>query len=129
MAMPRILIVDDYDGFRALARRLLSLGGFEVVGEAADGHAALAAVHALRPDVVLLDVQLPGLDGFAVAGRLHAEGCKAVVVLTSSRDLNDYGPVARPGVGGFVAKAALSAEAVASAAAAAGTANTTGAGR
>ena len=59
-----VLIVDDHDGFRAGARALLEADGFEVLGEAADGSAALEAVRRLRPEVVLLDVQLPGTDGF-----------------------------------------------------------------
>ena len=54
-------------------RALLEADGFEVVGEAADGSAALEAVRRLRPEVVLLDVQLPGTDGFEVAERLAAE--------------------------------------------------------
>ena len=68
-----VLIVDDHDGFRAGARALLEADGFEVVGEAADGAAALEEVRRLRPEVVLLDVQLPGIDGFEVAERLAAE--------------------------------------------------------
>ena len=67
-----VLIVDDHEGFRQSARALLEAEGFAVVGDAADGAAAVAEVARLRPDVVLLDVQLPDLDGFAVAGRLAA---------------------------------------------------------
>ena len=63
---PTLLIVDDHAGFRALARRLLGSGGFDVVGEAADGRAAVTAARELRPDVVLLDIQLPDIDGFEV---------------------------------------------------------------
>jgi DNA-binding NarL/FixJ family response regulator len=62
-----VLIVDDHPSFRASARALLQAEGFEVVGEAEDGARALQAVEELRPDVVLLDVQLPDLDGFEVA--------------------------------------------------------------
>src|SRR5262249_5647341 len=69
---PTVLIVDDHAGFRESARALLEAEGFTVVGDAADGAAAVAAVARLRPDVVLLDVQLPDVDGFAVAGRLAA---------------------------------------------------------
>ena len=76
--MPRtVLIVDDHDGFRATARALLEADGFDVIGEAADGEAAVASARRLRPDVVLLDVQLPGLDGFAVAERLAAADPRA----------------------------------------------------
>ena len=67
-------IVDDHAGFRAAARGLLEAGGFDVLGEAADGTSALAAVAKLQPEIVLLDVQLPDLDGFAVAERLASDG-------------------------------------------------------
>jgi len=79
---PSVLIVDDHAAFRAAARELLEAGGYRVVGEAADGAAALAAVAELEPDVVLLDVQLPDLNGFEVADRLDA-GAPAVVFVSS----------------------------------------------
>ena len=66
----RVLIVDDHAPFRALARRLLTADGFDIVGEAADGASAIDAARALHPDVVLLDVQLPDVDGFRVAQAL-----------------------------------------------------------
>jgi DNA-binding NarL/FixJ family response regulator len=104
-----VLIVDDHPGFRASARRMLEAGGYRVVGEAADGGAALAAAQELRPDLVLLDVQLPDLDGFEVAARLAALGCQAEIVLTSSRDAADFGEaVAASPARGFIAKAELS---------------------
>jgi DNA-binding NarL/FixJ family response regulator len=110
---PTLLIVDDHAGFRVLARRLLTAGGFKVVGEAADGHEAVAAARELRPDVVLLDVQLPGIDGFQVAERLGDGEVDPVVVLISSRDRADYGPrVDRCGARGFIPKAELSAAAI-----------------
>ena len=87
---PSVLIVDDHEAFRASARALLELHGFDVVGDAADGEAALAAAARLRPDVVLLDVQLPGLDGFAVADRLAATAPAPRVVLISSRGRSAY---------------------------------------
>lgn len=65
---PTVLIVDDHEGFREPARALLEAEGFAVVGDAADGAAAVAEVGRLRPDVVLLDVQLPDVDGLVVAG-------------------------------------------------------------
>jgi DNA-binding NarL/FixJ family response regulator len=104
---PRALIVDDHAGFRAIARRLLEGGGFEVVGEAADAAAAIAAARDLRPDFVLLDVGLPDMDGIAVAVRLADEPHPPTVVLTSGRDPADYGSLdGVPAV--FVAKAELS---------------------
>ena len=110
---PTLLIVDDHAGFRSLARRLLGSGGFEVVGEAADGHGAVAAARRLRPDVVLLDIQLPDIDGFQVLARLGEGSAGPAVVLTSSRDRSDYGErVDRSGARGFIPKAELSGAAV-----------------
>ena len=84
--MTTVLIVDDHDGFRHQARRLLEAAGYDVVGEAADGASAIADAARLRPDAVLLDVQLPDIDGFEVASRL--ERCR--VVLISGRDASIY---------------------------------------
>ena len=92
MARPRLLIVDDHDDFRRSVRALLELEGFEVVGVAEDGPSALAAVETLRPDVVLLDIQLPGMDGFEVVRQLRARHDTARVVLISSRGGDAYGP-------------------------------------
>jgi DNA-binding NarL/FixJ family response regulator len=108
-----VLIVDDHPGFRAAARRLLELEGYVVVGEAADGHSALDAARALRPDFVLLDVQLPDIDGFEVTARLAADEVATVVVLTSTRDRGDYGErVTQSGARGFIAKSELSGAAL-----------------
>jgi DNA-binding NarL/FixJ family response regulator len=90
-----VLIVDDNRGFRASARRLLEAEGFDVVGEAGDGRDAIDAVQRLKPDVVLLDIALPDIDGFEVAGRLAALGLPSAVVLTSSRGAAEYGPLIR----------------------------------
>ena len=104
-----VLIVDDHDGFRESAQALLEAEGFTVVGGAADAAAALAAVQRLRPEVVLLDVQLPDMDGFAVAEQLAAAPDPPRVVLISSRDAAAYGPRldAAPACG-FLAKRELS---------------------
>jgi two-component system response regulator EvgA len=96
-----ILIVDDHPSFRASARMLLECEGFDVIGEAEDGMGALAAVSRLHPDVVLLDVQLPDINGFEVAARLTENGSSPAIVLTSSRDVEDLGFLAgRDGVAG-----------------------------
>ena len=104
-----LLIVDDHDEFRRFARALLEAGGFEVTGEAPDGESALDAVRQQQPDVVLLDVQLPGIDGFEVARRLASGSSGPDVVLTSSRDASDYGRrLTDAPVRGFVPKGQLS---------------------
>lgn len=108
-----VLIVDDHAGFRSRARQVLEADGYEVVGEAADGEAAIAVSRALRPDVILLDVQLPGIDGFEVARRLADGSQGPQIVLTSSRDAADYGrKIDRSAARGFVPKADLSGEAI-----------------
>jgi DNA-binding NarL/FixJ family response regulator len=112
--MRTILVVDDHPSFRATARALLHAEGFDVVGEAEDGASALEAIARLRPEVVLLDVQLPDMDGFEVAARAIRDGRAPKIVLTSSRDASDFGPlVEASGACGFVPKDALSGAAVA----------------
>jgi DNA-binding NarL/FixJ family response regulator len=107
----RVLIVDDHAPFRALARRLLTADGFDVVGEAADGASAIDAARALHPDVVLLDVQLPDVDGFRVAHALAGEPSSPMIVLVSSRSGSDYGSRLRTSPArGFIPKADLSGE-------------------
>jgi DNA-binding NarL/FixJ family response regulator len=109
-----VLIVDDHAPFRALARALLQLEGFEVVGEAADTRPALDAVARLRPSVVVLDVQLPDLDGFEVARRLAQAGDPPAIVLVSSRDSPAYRRrLADSPARGFIPKSDLSGAAVA----------------
>ena len=111
---PTVLIVDDHEAFRASARALLEAEGFDVVGEAADGAEAIAAVALLRPKIVLLDVQLPGLDGLEVAEQLAAGGDAPMVVLTSSRDAAAYGPrLGQTSARGFIPKSRLSGAALA----------------
>ena len=102
---PTVLIVDDHAAFRVGARALLAVDGYEVVGEAPDGASGLEAAATLKPDVVLLDVRLPDMDGFQVAGALAARGSSAAVVLTSSSDDPLYPERATCcGARGFVAK-------------------------
>jgi DNA-binding NarL/FixJ family response regulator len=109
-----VLIVDDHAAFRAMARRLLEAHGYNVVGEAANGAAALAATARLRPAIVLLDVQLPDIDGFAVAEQIAAAGAPSAVVLISSRDSSSYRRrLAASPAHGFIAKTELSGAALA----------------
>ena len=113
LVKPTVLIVDDHSGFRSLARALLEAEGFEVVGEAGDGVSALAAVDLLHPRIVLLDIQLPGIDGFEVAERLARAGDPPAVVLVSARDVSSYRRrLARSPVAGFLSKSELSGNAL-----------------
>ena len=109
-----VLIVDDHPSFRASARAILEADGFSIVGEAEDGATGLALLRKLRPDVVLLDVQLPDMSGFDVCiecGDLDTTS----VVLVSSRDAADYGSlIESSGARGFVPKADLSGAAITS---------------
>lgn len=114
--MPRmsrtVLLVDDHAAFRRSARRLLASEGFDVVGEAGDGAEALRLSAELRPEVVLLDVQLPVLDGFAVADQLVSDG-GPTVILISTRDAREYGgQVESSPAHGFIPKSQLSGVAI-----------------
>ena len=110
-----VLIVDDHQGFREGARALLEAEGFDVLGEAADGESAIEQARRLRPDVVLLDVQLPGIDGFAVADRVAAGPAPPAVVLVSSRGRSAYrARLASTPARGFLTKEEFSGECLAS---------------
>ena len=106
--MESVLVVDDHEGFRAYARVFLPANGFVVVGEAADGATAIAECRRLRPDMVLLDVQLPDIDGFEVSRRIADETDRTVVILVSSREASDYGTrILDSGARGFLTKSQL----------------------
>jgi DNA-binding NarL/FixJ family response regulator len=109
-----VLIVDDHPSFRASARRMLEADGYEVVGEAEDGDAAMAAVQRLDPNLVLLDVRLPDIDGFEVARRLlEGNGRTPKIVLTSSHDSADLGEaIGASGARGFIPKGELTGTAL-----------------
>ena len=113
VAHNRVLIVDDHASFRSIARQVLTADGFLVVAEAADGAEAIRACVELRPDLVLLDVQLPDIDGFAVAAALTTRPDPPAVVLVSSRSRADYASrIEDCRARGYIAKAELSGDAV-----------------
>jgi DNA-binding NarL/FixJ family response regulator len=103
-----VLVVDDHAEFRASVRALLELDGFDVVGDAGSGAEAICAAGRLSPDVVLVDVRLPDIDGVTVAESLARSPDPPIVVLVSSRDAADYGDrLAYAPVRGFIAKSDL----------------------
>jgi DNA-binding NarL/FixJ family response regulator len=110
----KVLIVDDHPSFRATVKTLLLADGFEVVGEAEDGRSALEEVERLHPDLVLLDIQLPDMDGFAVVHELlrRTDGVPKII-LTSSHDETDFGTIVGScGAAAFVPKGELSGAAL-----------------
>ena len=109
-----VLIVDDHEEFRRRARKLLEADGLRVVGEAANGVSGIAEAARLRPGVVLLDIQLPDIDGFEVAARLASHAHPPAVVLTSTRARSAYrGRLARAPAVRFLPKNELSGQALA----------------
>ena len=107
----RAIVVDDHAAFRASARRLLELTGYDVVAEAGNGASGLALARNLEPELILLDVALPDMSGFDVADALAAG--PSAVVLVSSRDPADLGRRAREsGAIGFISKDQLSEETI-----------------
>jgi len=109
-----VLIVDDHAAFRSAARALLEASGFDVIGESGDGASALAAVAELQPEVVLLDIQLPDTDGFAVAERLAEDGTPPAIVFISSRAVTSFRRrLAANPAWSFIPKSDLSGDALA----------------
>lgn len=111
-AMPCALIVDDHEVFRKSARALLESEGF-TVAEAGTATAGIALAEDLKPGLVMLDIQLPDQDGFEAAARLAGLGQPPIVILVSSGDASDYGPLVRnTPARGFIAKSELAGEAI-----------------
>lgn len=108
-----MLIVDDNAAFRTAARAVLEAGGYRVVAEAGSGAAALAQAASVQPDVVLLDIGLPDMDGFSVCRELRVAVPAAVIVLCSVRDADQYSEaISRSSAAGFLPKARLSVAAL-----------------
>ncbi len=110
----RVLVVDDQRPFRMAAAAVLKrMPDFELVGQSETGEDAVAAAEALRPDLVLMDVRLPGISGIEAAGRVAATTPSSVVVLCSTyaRDDLPFGLDA-PGIAGYLHKEELRAPAL-----------------
>ncbi len=108
-----ILVVDDDERFRRWAVAWLRAEGYDIVGEANGADAAVSWVRRLRPEVVLVDVQLPDLDGFELTEMLRAEPHAPAVLLISSRDASDYGDrISSSGARGFIRKDQLTSDVI-----------------
>ena len=103
--MARVLIADDHEVIRMATRLMLEQGGHEVVGEAANGVEVVSQARTKLPDLIILDMDMPQLDGFAVLQRLHTEPKPAKIIVFSGLDANRYAVrCARAGASGFVSK-------------------------
>jgi DNA-binding NarL/FixJ family response regulator len=108
----KVLIVDDQRAFRVAAREVIaSTDGFEVVGEAESGEESIAVARRLRPDLVLMDVQMPGLDGMEASRRIRTEQSDIVVFLLSTYERDDFaGRIGASGARAFIPKAVFGPE-------------------
>jgi DNA-binding NarL/FixJ family response regulator len=108
----KVLIVDDQKAFRIAAREVVAVTqGFEVVGEAETGEDSILAARRLQPDLVLMDVNLPGIDGLEASRRIKSEQAKLVVLLLSTYDREDYATrIAGSGASAFIAKATFGSD-------------------
>jgi two-component system response regulator AlgR len=119
----RVLIVDDQEPFRLAARTVVELtDGFEVAGEAETGEAAVDAARELQPDLVLMDVNLPGIDGLEATRRILSEaGGRVVVLMLSTYEAEEYAPrAAEVGAAAYIPKSEFEPDRLADAWAAAG---------
>jgi DNA-binding NarL/FixJ family response regulator len=121
----RVLIVDDQEPFRAVARMVVEFtDGFEVVGEAATGEDSVIRARVLKPDLVLMDVNLPGISGLEATAQILAEPVPPVVLVLSTYEPEEYAPrAAEAGAAAYIPKSVFDPEVLAGAwqAAASGT--------
>jgi DNA-binding NarL/FixJ family response regulator len=112
MAEVRVVVVDDYEPFRRAASGVVDcLDGFRVVGSVSSAEESLRAVAALAPDLVLMDVNLPGVDGLEATRRIRALDEAPVVLLVSTHDPDDLGEdLLGCGAAGFLAKSTFDAD-------------------
>jgi two-component system invasion response regulator UvrY len=105
----KVLIVDDQPAFRMAAREVIaSSEGFVVVGEALTGEESIASARSLHPDLVLMDVVLPGVDGLEAARRIRADNPDVVVLLLSTYEVENFGSrIGASGASAFIPKAAF----------------------
>ena len=105
----KVLIVDDQKAFRVAAREVVNVTqGFEVVGEAETGEDSILAARRLHPDLVLMDVNLSGIDGLEASRRIKAEQAEVVVLLLSTYEREDFATrIAGSGASAFIAKASF----------------------
>ena len=112
--MYRVLLIDDQPIFRDIIRAMLDkAGGFEVVAEREDGAQAAESYREILPDAVIMDIQMPRMNGFEAAGIILDADPKAVVVLTSMKQDEDYEQIAEEaGAAAFYPKRHLNVEVV-----------------
>jgi two-component system response regulator NreC len=104
----RVFIADDYDGFRELISQLVqSIPGLEVCGEAADGRDALHKIERLRPDLIILDISMPQMDGLTVAKEIRKILPTPILFLTVHADLAMCLAAQECGAQGFISKSGL----------------------
>jgi DNA-binding NarL/FixJ family response regulator len=108
----QVLICDDQEAFRAAAREVVNAtDGFEVVGETETGEESIVAAGRLRPNLVLMDVHLPGIDGLEASRRIKAQRAEVVVLLLSTYDSEDFATrIAESGASAFIAKGSFGSD-------------------
>ena len=110
MSGVRVLVVDDHESFRQVAAAVVeATAGFVVVGSVGSGEESIVAAEATEPDLVLMDVNLPGIDGIEATRRLRASGTGPVVVLLSTYDEDEF-ELEGSGAAAYVTKAAFGPE-------------------